>query len=87
MKRPERFVQTTTAVYGYQAVLSPLLVAALWLQRRFDPESVWQFPVTMVSLALLIWQLYSRRREALETNVSGHLRAPAVAATPQGSFG
>lgn len=54
-KRPERFVQTTTAVYGYQAVLAPLLVAAVWLQRRFDPESVWQFPVTMVSLALLIW--------------------------------
>jgi hypothetical protein len=54
-KKPERFLQTTTAVYGYQAVLSPLLVAALWLQRRFDQESVWQFPVTMVSLALLIW--------------------------------
>jgi len=44
-------------------------------------------PMVIVSLALLIWQLYSRRREALETNVSGHLRAPAVAATPQGSFG
>ena len=39
-RKPERFLQTTTAVYGYQAVLSPLLVAALWLQRRFDQESI-----------------------------------------------
>jgi hypothetical protein len=54
-RRPERFLQTTTAVYGFQAVLSPLLVAALWLQRRFDQDSVWQLPVTMVSLGLLVW--------------------------------
>jgi hypothetical protein len=54
-RRPERFLQTTTAVYGFQAVLSPLLVATLWMQRRFDQDSVWQLPVTVVSLALLIW--------------------------------
>jgi hypothetical protein len=76
-KKPERFVQTTTAVYGYQAVLSPLLVAALWLQRRFDPESVWQFPVTMVSLALLIWIIAANShivKAALEWSM-----APSVA--------
>jgi hypothetical protein len=54
-RRPERFLQTTTAVYGFQAVLSPMLVAALWLQRRFEQDSIWQLPVTMVSLALLVW--------------------------------
>ena len=54
-RKPERFLQTTTAVYGYQAILSPLSIAALWLERRFDQESIWQFPVTMVNLALLIW--------------------------------
>jgi hypothetical protein len=54
-RRPERFLQTTTAVYGFQTVLSPLLVASVWLTRRFAPDSGWQFPVTLVSLALLIW--------------------------------
>jgi hypothetical protein len=55
VKRPERFLQTTTAVYGFQAVLSPLLVASVWLTRRFPQDSLWQFPITLVSLALLIW--------------------------------
>ncbi|HWM67268.1 MAG: hypothetical protein QOI59_3253 [Gammaproteobacteria bacterium] len=76
-KKPERFLQTTIAVYGYQTVLSPLLVAALWLQRRFDPESVWQFPVTLVSLALLIWIIAANShivKAALEWSM-----APSVA--------
>jgi hypothetical protein len=55
VRRPERFLQTTTAVYGFQAVLSPLLVASVWLTRRFPQDSVWQFPITLVSLGLLIW--------------------------------
>jgi hypothetical protein len=55
VKRPERFLQTTTAVYGFQAVLSPLLDASVWLTRRFAQDSFWQFPVTLMSLALLIW--------------------------------
>ena len=55
VRRPERFLQTTTAIYGFQAVLSPLLVASVWLTRRFAQDSVWQFPVTLMSLALLIW--------------------------------
>jgi hypothetical protein len=55
VKKPERFLQTSTAVYGYQCVLSPLLVAAFGLQRRFDQESIWQFPLSLISLALFIW--------------------------------
>jgi hypothetical protein len=55
VRRPERFLQTTTAVYGFQTVLSPLLVAAVWLTRRFAQDSIWQFPATLMSLALLIW--------------------------------
>jgi hypothetical protein len=53
--KPERFLQTTTAVYGFQAVLEPLLVASVWLLRRFPQDSVWQLPITMVNLALLVW--------------------------------
>jgi hypothetical protein len=53
--RMERFLQTTTAVFGFQAVLSPMLVASGWLIHRFAQDSVWQFPVTLIGLALLIW--------------------------------
>jgi hypothetical protein len=55
VRRPERFLQTTIAVYGFQVVLSPLLVAASWLMLRFEQDPVWQFPATLVSLALFIW--------------------------------
>jgi hypothetical protein len=55
VRRPERFLQTTTAVFGFQAVLSPLLVASVWLTRRFAQDSAWQLPATLMSLALLIW--------------------------------
>ena len=55
VRRPERFLQTSTAVYGFQAVLSPLLVAAVWLMRRFEQDSVWQLPASLLSLALFIW--------------------------------
>jgi hypothetical protein len=55
VKKPERFLQTTMAIYGYQCVLAPLLVAAFGLQRRFDQESIWQFPLSLISLALFIW--------------------------------
>jgi len=54
-RRPERFLQTTTAVYGFQAVLAPLVIAAVWATRRIDQDSVWQFPASLLSLALLIW--------------------------------
>ena len=57
VRRPERLLQTATAVYGYQAVLSPLLVASVWLTRRFPEGSVWQLPIFVVSMALLIWTI------------------------------
>jgi len=53
--KPERFLQTSTAVFGFQIVLSPMLIAAVWLQRRFAQDSLGAFLVTSISLALLIW--------------------------------
>jgi hypothetical protein len=76
-KKPERFFQTATAVYGYQAVLSPLLVAALWLQRRFEQDSLWQFPVTLISLALLIW-IIAANSQIVKTALEWSM-APSVA--------
>jgi hypothetical protein len=53
--RPERILQTITAVFGFQAVLSPLMVLSEWLMKRFAQDATWQFPVTLMGLVLLIW--------------------------------
>lgn len=53
--RPERMLQTVTAVFGFQAVLSPLLIASTWLLRRLGEDASWQLPVTCVGLLLLAW--------------------------------
>jgi hypothetical protein len=55
--RPERILQTLTAVFGLQSVLSPLMIASEWLMRRFgaDATSPWQMAVTCLGLLLLAW--------------------------------
>jgi hypothetical protein len=53
--RPERTLQTATAVFGFQAVLSPLLISAEWLVRRFSEDSSWQVPITCAGLLLFVW--------------------------------
>jgi hypothetical protein len=53
--RPERMLQTVTAVFGFQAVLSPLLIASTWLLRRVGEDQTWEMPVTCIGLLLLAW--------------------------------
>ena len=53
--RSERTLQTTTAVFGFQAVLAPLLVVALWLLQRFKQDTTWQLPVALIWLTLFVW--------------------------------
>ena len=43
--RPERFLQTTTAVFGYQTVLAPVWIATAWLAGRFQQDDAWLIPV------------------------------------------
>lgn len=77
VKKPERFLQTSTAVYGFQIVVSPVLIVALWLQRRFAQDSLGAFAVTLVSVALLIWVIAANShivKAALEWTL-----APSVA--------
>jgi len=62
LRRPERFVQTTTAVFGYQAVLSPLWIAAVWLIRQFADDVAWQFPIAVVGLAIVVWMVAANAR-------------------------
>jgi hypothetical protein len=53
--RPERTLQTTTAVFGLQTVLSPPLVVSEWLMRRVPEGSGWQLPVACAGLGLVVW--------------------------------
>jgi heme/copper-type cytochrome/quinol oxidase subunit 4 len=53
--RPERTLQTTTAVFGFQTVLAPLVVGCGWLVRRFGEDSPWQLPVICAALLVLAW--------------------------------
>jgi hypothetical protein len=53
--RPERTVQTATAVFGLQMVLSPLSVGFEWLMRRFGEDQTWEVPITSAGLLLIAW--------------------------------
>jgi hypothetical protein len=54
--KPERFLQTATAMFGYQIVLAPLLLAAIYLSRRYgEQDAVVQFPALVIGLAIAIW--------------------------------
>jgi hypothetical protein len=54
--RSERFLQTTTAVFGYQALLAPLWIASLWLVRQFADDDAWRLTISLVALAIVIWK-------------------------------
>lgn len=54
-RRPERILQTTTAVFGLQAVLSPVLVVSEWLALRYQHDEIWQLPFSLIALVLLVW--------------------------------
>ena len=53
--RSERNLQTTTAVIGFQTVLSPPLIISEWLVLRFAHDQTWQLPVALMWLMLFIW--------------------------------
>lgn len=53
--KPERFLQTATAMFGYNLVLSPLWIAAIYLSQQFAQDSAPQFIAALAGLALAIW--------------------------------
>ena len=56
-RRPERFLQTACAVFGFQAVLQPGFSLATWLFLRYMKDPVWQAPASLLLLALALWTL------------------------------
>lgn len=53
--KPERFVQTATAIFGYELVLTPLFVATIYLSRQVKPDDLLYVPLALIALALAIW--------------------------------
>jgi hypothetical protein len=55
VRRPERTLQTTTAVFGLQTLLALPWLACEWLLRRYGEDDTWQIPITCVALMLAAW--------------------------------
>ncbi len=57
LRRRERVLQTTTAVFGYRTVLAPVTIGAEWLVRRFGSEQTWQLPLLVGYIAVVVWMI------------------------------
>lgn len=55
--KPERFVQTMTAVYGFQVILAPLMLFTGWFVLTYQKDPNWAFPSQLVRSAVEIWAL------------------------------
>lgn len=55
--KPERFLQTVTATFGFQLVLAPLLIASGWLYLNYQKDPTWQLPVAFLRLVIEVWAL------------------------------
>ena len=67
--RRERTLQTTTAVFGLQALLAPLLTACEWLMLRLGEDTPWQLPAALAGLLVAVWLIAANShivRAALE---------------------
>jgi hypothetical protein len=53
--RPERTLQTSTAVFGFQIVLAPLLFLSSWLGPRFAHDTTWGVPVALFAIVVGVW--------------------------------
>src|SRR5690348_9140072 len=55
--RRERFLQTATAVFGFQTIIAPFWNIAAGLARRFAEDPVWQLPTSIIGLAVVVWTI------------------------------
>jgi hypothetical protein len=72
-RRPERTLQTLTALFGQTAVLAPLLIGAQWLLRRFGDDATWNAPIVCLVLVMLAWLIAANShvvKAALEWSAS-----------------
>jgi hypothetical protein len=57
VRRPERYLQTASAIFGIQLVMLPVIVAASWLLSAFQSDPFWSVPVLALTVAVDVWGL------------------------------
>lgn len=57
VNRPERFLQTLTAIFGYQALLTPLWIATVWLVRQYAGDDALRLPTSLLGLVIVVWRV------------------------------
>jgi hypothetical protein len=62
VNRSERYLQTTMAIFGYQAVLAPLWIATVWLWRQFADDDTLSAPTLLLALGVLLWNVAANVR-------------------------
>jgi hypothetical protein len=55
--RPERYVQTLSAVFGFQVILAPALLFTAWFYFSYYQDPTWKFPAQLLRSAVEIWAL------------------------------
>lgn len=60
--RPERFLQMMTAVFGFQLVIQPVIVPAIWATMYFGKQSAWLAPAQVLFLAMSVWVIVVQAR-------------------------
>lgn len=55
--KPERFVQTLSAVFGFQIILAPALLFTAWFYFTYFQDPTWKFTAGLLRSAVEIWAL------------------------------
>ncbi len=55
--KPERYVQTLTAIFGFQLVMAPVLVFSGWFIVAYNADPTWQTPAVALRLVVEVWAL------------------------------
>jgi hypothetical protein len=53
--KPERFLQTATAFFGYELLLAPAWIIGITLLQGLKPEDAMYVPLVLIVVGLAIW--------------------------------
>jgi hypothetical protein len=56
-RRPERFLQTASAVFGFQLVVLPVQAAVGWFAVSVGSSRSWQLMLSAAGIVLALWEL------------------------------
>jgi hypothetical protein len=55
--KPERYIQTMTAIFGFQLVMAPALIFSGWFIVTYQTDPTWQVPALGLRLIVGTWAL------------------------------